>query len=311
MSAPDRHHWLRRVMSGARWIFGPAAVMFLIVAGFAARDTFENVVRQAQWPALATAVALWLALHLLSPTFTWVLLRGFGTPLRYAEVLSIHVNRLPARYLPGGIWHTVSRVADLHHRGVSRTQLAAMVALENALPVSVALVLGGFFLLAAGHDWRTAALCATGGAAILGCVPIALRHRAVADCRIGARTYCLTIAITAAFWLIAATAFARYWTAFPAQPGTGLAEVYAAYLLAWAAGFVAVFAPQGLGVFESVAGVLLRGALPFAGAAMLAAGFRAAILAADVIAYAIFVSFRFASRSPRKAHIDTLSGGRL
>lgn len=304
----DGYRWLRRVLTSTRWVFGPLAVLFLIVAGIGARGTFENVVRHAHWPALVIAVVLWSALHLLSPVFTWVVLRGFGTGVRYVDALAIHVNRLPARYLPGGIWHTVSRVVDLHGKGVSRTQLAAMVALENALPVSVALVLGGAFLLVAGRDWLPSTLCMAAGVAILACLPILLRHRAVADCRMAAGTYCLAIGITVAFWLAAATAFARYWLAFPAQGESGLASIYAAYLLGWASGFVAVFAPQGLGVFESVAGALLRGALPFAGAAMLVAGFRATILAADVIAYAVFGAVRFATRRMR---IDTISDGRL
>lgn len=305
MTAPDRSHWLRRAAVAARWIFGPAAVVFLIVAGLGARGAFENVVRHAHWPALATAVALWAGLHLLSPVFTWIVLRDFGANVQYRDALAIHVRRLPARYLPGGVWHTVSRVVDLHHRGVSRPQLSAMVLLENALPVAVALVLGGVFLLVAEHDWPPSLLCIVGGSALLACSPILLRHRALlGERRIGTATYLRAIAVTAAFWLIAATAFARYWTAFPgAQGGTALAEVYAAYLLAWASGFVSIFAPQGLGVFESVAGALLRGALPFAGAALLVAGFRAAILAADVIAYAVFNVLRFVfARRAQKLH---------
>ncbi|WP_082538992.1 hypothetical protein [Lysobacter sp. Root494] len=304
----DGYSWFRHALASARWVFGPFAVLFLVVAGIGARGTFENVVRHAHWPALIIAVLLWSALHLLSPAFTWVVLRGFGTNVRYVDALAIHVNRLPARYLPGGIWHTVSRVVDLHGKGVSRTQLATMVALENILPVSVALVLGGAFLLAAGQDSRPGAACMMGGVAILACLPALLRHRAVADCRMAGGTYFLAISITAAFWLVAATAFARYWLAFPAQAESGLADIYAAYLLGWASGFIAVFAPQGLGVFESVAGALLRGALPFAGATMLVAGFRVTILAADVIAYALFSAVRFARR---KTHVDTISNGRL
>lgn len=300
--------WLRRALFGARWILGPLALVFLVVAGFSARDTLERVVRNAEWSGLATAVILWSALHLLSPVFTWVVLRGFGTPVRYKDALAIHVSRLPARYLPGGIWHTVSRVADLHDRGISRTHLAGMVALENAIPVAVALILGGTFLFAGGNDWRASTVCVLVGSALLACLPIILRHRLVAKCRLDFRDYFLAIGVTVAFWLAASAAFAQYWLAFPGQAESSLPNVVAAYLLGWAAGFVAVFAPQGLGVFESVAGALLRGELPFAGAAMLVAGFRAAILVADVIAYAVFSIHRYAAR---RTHVDTISGRRL
>lgn len=289
--------WPRRAASVARWCFAPAAIAFLVVAGFGARDAVENVVRHAQWSALIASVLLWSMLHLLSPVFTWIVLGSFGTKVGYREVLGIHINRLPARYLPGGVWHTVSRVVDLHQRGVSRSQLSAMVFLEIVLPVAVAITLGGAFLLSVRPDWRLPALCTSGGIAMLAACPLLLRHRALlGQHRMAPAIYLRSIAVTVAFWLIAASAFACYWRGFSgAEAGTPLAEIYGAYLLAWATGFVSIFAPQGLGVFESVAGVLLRGALPFGGAALLVAGFRAAILAADVIAYTLFSLLRLAA----------------
>ena len=69
-------------------------------------------------------------------------------------------------------------------------------------------------------------------------------------------------------------------------------------MLAWVTGFVSIFAPQGIGVFESVAGVFLQGALTFAGAAVLAAGFRVAILGADMLGYGALLAVRYAQRTP-------------
>lgn len=301
LQATTDNAFFRRVFAASRWAFGPAAIVFLMVAAWQTRAAFTTVLAQVQLLPLLVTVALWSLLHLLTPVFTWLVLRECGSDISYRTALGIHVGRLPARYLPGGIWHTVSRVMDLHRLGVGRAELSTLVLLENLVPVAVALSLaGGFLLLADGN--RLAALAAlSGGVLLLACLPVVLRHRLLLRGRPFASTiYLKAAATTTAFWLVAATAFACYWSAFPAaHAGHPVAEVYAAYLLAWVAGFVSVFAPQGIGVFESVTGVLLQGALPFAGVAVLAAGFRAAILAADAFAYAALHVLRIVGRDWR------------
>jgi hypothetical protein len=290
---------LKRMVATSRWVFGPAAVLFLIVAGWRARAIFSNVLVQIHPATLIFTVLLWASLHLLTPVFTATVLQELDAPVRYRTVLAIHVGRLPARYLPGGIWHTVTRVMDLHHLGVSRSQLSVMVLLENLVPVAVALTIGGLFLCLAGDAGLPAVAALLGGMLLLACTPLVLRHRAFLHGRKFAfAAYAKITAFISIFWLIAATAFACYWSAFPTtNGGVPLLQVYGAYLLAWAAGFVSIFAPQGIGVFEAVAGVFLRGALPFAGVAVLAAGFRVVILAADMLAYLMLHVLRYSRRA--------------
>src|SRR5665213_2821880 len=104
----------RRVMATSRWLFGPAALLFLMVAGWRARVVFPMVLEQTDAAPLVVTVLVWTSLHLLTPVFSWIVLRELGADIGYRTLLAIHVGRLPARYLPGGIWHTVSRVMDLH-----------------------------------------------------------------------------------------------------------------------------------------------------------------------------------------------------
>ncbi len=70
-----------------------------------------------------------------------------------------------------------------------------------------------------------------------------------------------------------------------AFPGLGLGanpgEIAGAYLFSWAVGFVSIFAPQGIGVFEVVAAELMSPAGTFMSVAALFAGFRLVILVAD------------------------------
>ena len=93
-------------------IFTPLALAALIVAAWHGRLTLAVLVADARLDFLAASLSIWLILHLVSPVFTLLTLNGLGQALRYRDVLCIHVVRLPAKYLPGGIWHSVARATD-------------------------------------------------------------------------------------------------------------------------------------------------------------------------------------------------------
>lgn len=280
-----RQGLIRRALVLARRLFVPLALLFLALAAYAARDVFGEVLAHARPAPLLLTVLAWSLLHLLVPVISWIVLDGLGTGIGYRTVLAIHVSRLPARYLPGGIWQTVSRVVDLHALGVSRRQLSVLVAMENIAPLGTALALGGACAIAAGTSQLPSPAILAAGLVLCMALPLALR-RLLPQAPLPLASYLRAVAATLAFWVVAAGAFITYWSAFPALPlEAGYSSLAASYLLAWAAGFVAVFAPQGLGVFEAVAGLLLDGALPLAGMAVMVAGFRAATLAGDGLAY--------------------------
>jgi hypothetical protein len=153
-------------------------------------------------------------------------------------------------------------------------------------------------MLIAGNFKLLALAAMLGGLVLLTCLPFLLRHRLLLQKRgFALRIYSIATLITIAFWIVAATAFSCYWYSFPAaHADVSRLHVYGAYLLAWSAGFLSVFSPQGIGVFESVISLILKGALPFGEVAVLAAGFRAAMLAADFIAYGTFLINRHGRR---------------
>jgi hypothetical protein len=175
-----------------------------------------------------------------------------------------------------------------------------LVILENLLPPAIALALGSAIMAIAGKPlW----LCAAGGLCglilLLG-LPILLRHPLLLhQQRLPLLAYLRLAALSTAFWLSAATAFVCYWAAVSNTPvSPALLEIAGTYLLSWVAGFVAIFAPQGIGVFEASIGMFLKGALPFSEIVLLAAGFRAAILLADAVVYGMFLLSRFYLRLP-------------
>lgn len=297
----ERSRWLSGFVVVARRLFLPLALLFLALAAYAARDVVASTIVHARPGPLILTVLAWSLLSLLVPVTSWLVLTGLGAGIGYRTVLRIHVSRLPARYLPGGIWQTVSRVADLHAMGVTKAQLSVLVAMENLAPLATALVLGGVCAgLSIGSPIPVPAIVAVG--VLLGiALPLALR-RFIRQAMLQTRHYLLALASMVVFWTVATAAFIAYWSAFPSMPrGAGIAELAASYLLAWSAGFVAFFAPQGIGVFEAVAGMMIGGAVPLAGLAVMVAGFRAATLAGDGLAYLVGVILGWgAARAPRK-----------
>ncbi len=101
-----------------------------------------------------------------------------------------------------------------------------------------------------------------------------------------ARYYIGSILVVMLTWCVASAAFVLFVSSFSALSlEMPILEIAAAYLFSWGVGFVAVFAPQGIGVFEVMAGELLRGSLALSGVAVLLAGFRAVIFTADLLAW--------------------------
>ena len=162
-----------------------------------------------------------------------------------------------------------------------------MLILENLIPPAVALAGGGLLLLLAGESSLLTIGAAAGGLVAVAAIPLAVRI--VRKRSLTAAGYLKAIASSAMFWTVAALAFVCYWSALPAaRSGVSSLEMGGSYLVAWTVGFVNVFAPQGIGVFEATIGALLQGRLTFANAAVLAVGVRVVTLVADGVVLLIF-----------------------
>jgi uncharacterized membrane protein YbhN (UPF0104 family) len=85
---------------------------------------------------------------------------------------------------------------------------------------------------------------------------------------------------TTLFWLWSAGVFALYVAAFPGATEAGPVTVAGAYMVAWGVGWLALFAPQGVGVFEVTLVALVAGS--GVGLAVVLVGYRAVILVRDL-----------------------------
>jgi hypothetical protein len=274
------------ILRVAKRIFLPIAFAFLTWFAWQSRDLLLDIVRTARPLALALAVLAWMLMHALAPLLSMLIFRARKVPLSYKTAARIHIANLPARYVPGGIWHTVGRIAVFRDMDIGQRDISIFVFLENVLAVCVAFAIGGSLLATIrGLDgWgQIAALSAVCGVVFLLATPYILSLRVIrGDDRFPTRDFVSITIVAAVSWCIAAAAFVIYLSAFPGLAlQAGPLETAGAYLFSWGVGFISIFAPQGIGIFEVVAADLMRGAGTLMSVAALLAGFRLIILAAD------------------------------
>jgi glycosyltransferase 2 family protein len=299
--------WPKRLaawLSAGRWLITPIALCFLAYAVWTSRELLATTLGAAEVRWLVVAVVLWVTSHLVAPWLTQSILRSLGDNVPYATSWRIHCGRLPARYVPGGIWHTVARFADLRQLQIPPGRLGAWVFLENWMPAGVTLLLGGCILFAylGSSPLGLAAL----GAALVALPALAFGPLIVnrwflsGEATVGPSAYLRLLATVAAFWLVAGCAFVAYLHAFREGIGSlAPLRVWGSYLFSWGVGFVSVLTPQGIGVFEAIAAEALKQDVSWTQAAALIAGFRVVVGVADVVAWLATLLVRPGTPRPR------------
>lgn len=292
---PELHTTRGILLGWAKALFTPVALAFLAWFVWQSRSELADVVSQASAAYLAIAVVAWCALHLLLPVFAITVLGGCGSSVSWWQAFSTHAGRLPARYLPGGVWHTVGRVMDYHELAVKPRHLGVFVLLENGLSAAVSLCIGGAIVSLTREPGTVSSIAIL--SSLLGLVAlIALPY--IANTRVlqggerfPAAAYARAVGVILLFWVGASASFLSYIGAFPGD-GYSVIEIAGIYLFSWGIGFVAVFAPQGIGVFEVVASELLDSPIGFMGLAALIAGFRVVVLVADLLTWSVYQLLR-------------------
>lgn len=301
------------ILAVARRIFAPVAIAFLLYFAWDGRESLLEMIRAGDPLQLPAAILAWSLMHLISPLLSMVIFRARSYSISYQTAADIHIANLPARYVPGGIWHTVGRIAGFKRHGIAQRDIGIYVFLENILAISVAFGVGGF-LVASYHDlerWGLAgAFAAAGSLVLLMATPLILSYRVIqGNTRLKLVDYLASIGVVVVSWVLGAAAFIFYVSAFPAVDlGTSPLETAGAYLFSWGVGFVSVFAPQGIGVFEVMAAELLRGAAPLQDTAALLVGFRLVIMVADGLTWTARGVLSGIRRRPDKPTDSTTSG---
>ncbi len=279
---------LKSLLSWLRQIFTPLALVFLIYIAWHSQESLSFIFSKAQLGYLLLAVLFVMLYHCTVPVATAYILKAAGIQLPYALLGHIYIKRLITRYIPGGIWHMVSRASDLHQQGLTKTQLGIMMLLESFFGASLSLSMGGVGILyIKGLDfflspWIVLILIAN--ALALWLMPYVLKRFILKnESNFEQRYYWQAVAVYIPIFLLISLAFVCYLSAFAFSDNIGdLIEYGSIFLFSIGVGLVTPFAPQGLGVFEWVSGSLLNLPIAIGSAIVLIAGFRAVLFLADV-----------------------------
>jgi glycosyltransferase 2 family protein len=273
-SAPRRSRWLT--------IAVVTVVAGFFVATLAAR---WNDVISLNWRlepglfALATAL-LGLSYGLVAGLWGLALRRAAGTRLVVGARIWFLSNL--ARYVPGNVWSYVGAVELARREGVARRTTLAVMALTQVLSVGVAVLAGLPALLAErarlGRPALLGAVVVAVGAVLAALFRrqlLALARRRLpdldpADLTPSAGTVALLVVGYAVYWAITGLAFAALVASLAPLAAGDIPLVVAAYAAAYAAGFLALLTPAGLGIREGVLVVALAPVLP-AGPALVVA----------------------------------------
>lgn len=293
VSFKKKAHYLLKV---TKQIYTPVSIIFILYFSYIHRELLAQLLDMADWSQLLLAVVLWYFLHFLTPLSPSIFLRLFSKTIPYFDLLKIHLSVLPAKYLPGGVWHTVGRLSAYHSHGVEKRELGIFAVIETLFPCIITLFLGGVLLMISARpvlDSLAIGPVTSINFLLLVLIPIFVRwkfpnywlNRFL-------QRYFLLVSLSILFWITAAASFLAYFSSFTVgnNPLSSL-HVIGVYIYSWGIGYISIFAPQGIGVFEAVAGNLLSLPLSFGGAVAFLAGFRLLILVADILAWLTFISY--------------------
>jgi glycosyltransferase 2 family protein len=268
----------------SRWL---TVAVLAVVAGFfvATLAARWNDVISLKWRlepglfALATAL-LAVSYGLVAWLWGLALARAAGTrPVVGARIWFL--SNL-ARYVPGNVWSYVGAVELARREGVARPTTLAVMALTQVLSVGVALLAGLPVLLAErarlGRPALLGAVVVAAGAGLaavfrrqlLGLARRRLPGFDPAELTPSAGTVVLLTVGYGVYWAVTGLAFAALVASLHPLAAADVPLVVAAYAAAYAAGFLALLTPAGLGVREGVLVVALAPVLP-AGPALVVA----------------------------------------
>ena len=268
----------------SRWL---TVAVLAVVAGFfvATLAARWNDVISLKWrlePGLFVLATVLLALSYGLVACLWGVALGRAAGTRVVAGARIWFLSNLARYVPGNVWSYVGAVELARREGVARRTTLAVMALTQVLSVGVAVAAGLPVLLAErarlGRPALLGALVVAAGAALAALFRrrlLDLARRRLpgldpADLTPSAGTVVLLVAGYALYWAVTGLAFAALVASlYPLAPGD-VPLVVAAYAAAYAAGFLALLTPAGLGVREGVLVVALAPVLP-AGPALVVA----------------------------------------
>ncbi len=254
---------------------------------------------QVRWGWLALATTAVIIVGPLIRTWLWQLvLARLGVALPFAECFRIVRLSQLAKYIPGQVWHYVSTFYLTNRAGATRgTSLSAMLYDNGASFVAAALVviiLAALFTPLSGYVaiWVVASVNLAIGVVFL--LPPLFSKVAGLVFRILKRppppslptlrpsTIAILVLLNGGFWIILGGSV-FFLVRGVAHPGIPFSEVVVIGSIGVMAGFIAPFAPSGIGVTEGLLVFLLQRYFPLEVSVAIALLFRVLNISKEIV----------------------------
>ena len=191
-------------------------------------------------------------------------LKKVGYLMPFKEALTITSVTQLGKYLPGGIWHFAGKYGVYKVKGISTKKSAQAMVVENLWLISSAGVVGIILLLTSSGEFACQYINLFCTQLFVKLFTVLLPIFWIAGLlvfeyfffgkqKIEIKDLSLAVAELFFIWLIFGLSF---WLVFPPNGGY-FYQVAGAFSLSWLAGYVAIFAPGGLGVRELLLAVIL------------------------------------------------------
>lgn len=278
-------------------IFLLLALFFFTYAIWNSRTDLIYIIKNTNKQEILMSTILWGTSHLIAPLFSSRLIQKIGYNFSYRTALDINISLLPAKYLPGGIWHTIGRIGMMKSLGLPNRPITALVFLENILPPVVTISIGGIIVYLDAFDsikaqWIPIAI-AIAMASIIPILFFLNKKILKSEQKITVLDLVFQVSIVVVFWTLTSLSFITFLSAFSSVEITNRAiQTAGIYLFSWGIGFISFFAPQGLGVFEAVAASLIQSNLSTEKLILVLALFRLVAMAGDLIDWAIWTGVK-------------------
>lgn len=266
--------------------FGLPIVILAIIFSYIRRDWSELTRYTFEWnPWLIALSFAGFVLQVISYGFIWrAVLARLGSHLNVQTALRVYLASEFVRYIPGGVWHVLTRIIWVGKYGVPRPIAFASMTIElitklaaGALVFAVSLLFWGDLGAVSSLLYGTPIITGIGAVTIVGLLVVlhpkvlnwllnfALRLLKRDPVTLTLR-YLDILLVTLAWsvsWCVAGGAF--YMLLIGVWPGVSLAALpicIGIYALVWDIGFLAILTPSGLGFREAAMVALLKLALP-------------------------------------------------